>query len=99
MSDRKKRIRMAERPNRRRGGGAATEMALLLPFLGLMFAAAVDFGRVLQAGQTLQECARAGAMYASGTAWTAAATGPAQAAANAACASGTSLSPPFNRRT
>ncbi len=77
-----------------RPGSAATELALLLPFLGLMFTAALDFGRVFNATQTLQECAFAGAVYASGSAQTSAATDPQQAAINAACASGVSLNPP-----
>jgi Flp pilus assembly protein TadG len=78
-----------------RRGAAATEMAVLLPFLGLMFAAAVDFGRVYFVTQILEDCARAGALYASGTAQTSSATGPSAAATTAACASGKSLSPPL----
>jgi Flp pilus assembly protein TadG len=76
-----------------RPGAAATELALLLPFLGLMFVAALDFGRVFHATQTLQACAQAGALFASGTAKTPSATGPEQAAKNAACAAGASLVP------
>jgi Flp pilus assembly protein TadG len=76
-----------------RRGVAATELALLLPFLGLMFVAALDFARVFHVTQTLQACADAGALFASGTAQTSAATGPAQAAKNAACAAGASLVP------
>jgi Flp pilus assembly protein TadG len=77
----------------RRRGSATTELALVLPFLGLMFTAAVDFGRVFQATQILNQCACAGAMYASGTAQTSSTTGPTQAATSAACAAGVSLSP------
>jgi Flp pilus assembly protein TadG len=80
---------------RRRTGAAAVELAILLPFLGLMFAAAVDFARIFYATQTLETCAYAGALYASGTAWTNSSSVDAvQAAKNAACADGTMLSPP-----
>jgi Flp pilus assembly protein TadG len=77
-----------------RRGTAATELALLLPFLGLMFAAALDFGRIFYATQTLEECAYAGALYASGAAQTPASPGQVQAAQNAACANGATLVPP-----
>jgi Flp pilus assembly protein TadG len=80
-------------PTRR--GAAATELALLLPFLALMFLAALDFGRIYNATQILEASASAGALYASGTAQTTSATGPSQAAVNAACAAGASLSPPL----
>jgi len=71
------------------------ELAIMLPFLGLMFAAAVDFARIFYATQTLETCAYAGALYASGTAWTATSSvGVVQSAKNAACADGTTLSPP-----
>src|SRR5438132_6171199 len=76
-----------------RRGVAALEMAILLPFVFMMFAAAVDFARVYQATQTLQDCASAGAIYASGTGTSAVATGQVQAAKDAAVASGASLSP------
>jgi Flp pilus assembly protein TadG len=83
-------------PRRRwnRNASAAAELAILLPFLTLMFTAAVDFGRAFYVTQTLEACAYAGALYASGTAQTTAAEGQIKAAQNAACASGTSLSPP-----
>ncbi len=76
-----------------RRASAAVELAVLLPFLGLMFTAALDFARVYYATQTLEQCASAGAMYAIGTAWTSASTGRTQAAQNAAVANGGSLSP------
>ncbi len=84
-----------QRANEQRRGAAATELAILLPFLGLMFTAALDFGRVYFATQTLQDCAMSGALYASGYSQTSAATGATTAAINAACASGASLSPPL----
>jgi Flp pilus assembly protein TadG len=77
-----------------RTGAAAVELAILLPFLGLMFAAAVDFARIYFATQTLENCAYSGALYASGTAWTSSSSGGVvPAAKNAACADGTTLSP------
>ena len=84
---------MTQPNRRRRSGAAAMELALILPFLGLMFTAAVDFARVFQATQVLEASAWAGAMYASGTAQTTSEVGPTQAATNAACASGVSLTP------
>ena len=84
------------RGRRKRFGAAAVELALLLPFLGLMFTAAVDFGRVFYITQTLQESATAGAMYASGTIQTSASQGQAQAATSAACATAVSIKPPLD---
>ncbi len=81
---------------RKRNASAATELAIILPLLTLMFTAAVDFGRAFYVTQTLEACAYAGALYASGTAQTTVAQGQITAAQNAACASGTSLSPPVN---
>jgi Flp pilus assembly protein TadG len=78
-----------------RAGTAATELAILLPFLALMFAAALDFGRVFNTTQVLEASASAGALYASGTAQTSSSTGNVQAAQNAACAAGASLVPPL----
>jgi Flp pilus assembly protein TadG len=78
-----------------RRGAAAVEFAVLLPFLGLMFSAAVDFGRVYHVTQTLQESAFAGAMVASGTAQSSPTLGTATGAANAAIATASTLSPPL----
>jgi Flp pilus assembly protein TadG len=79
----------------RRRGAAAAELAILLPFLALLFVAALDFGRIFFVTQTLDQCAYAGALYASGTAWASSSTGPTQAAIAAACADGTTLDPPL----
>lgn len=49
---------------RRRRGTATVEFTLLLPFLILMFVMAVDFGRVFYYSLALENCARAGAVYA-----------------------------------
>jgi Flp pilus assembly protein TadG len=81
------------RLNRIRSGAAAVELAVLLPFLALMFAAVLDFGRVYGALQTLEDCARAGAHYAAGHTWLPASTDRATAAKTAACNAGVSLSP------
>ena len=51
--------------NRRRRGVAAAELAILLPFIVLLFGVAVDFCRVFYASQTIQNSAYAGSLYAS----------------------------------
>ena len=48
-----------------RRGAAVVELAVLLPLLVFIFVVAVDFARVYYFSLTLQNCARAGAMYAS----------------------------------
>jgi Flp pilus assembly protein TadG len=79
-----------------RRGAAALELAILLPFLGLMFTAALDFARVFHVTQTLQSAAQTGALVASGTACTPPSSGSVtDAATRAACADGTSLTPPL----
>jgi len=87
------RIRVKNRPRLGRPGVAATELAIWLPFLVLMFAVAVDFCRVYFTSQTVQNCAFAGAMYASGVSSADPATASSDAAVQAALAEGTSLSP------
>jgi Flp pilus assembly protein TadG len=77
----------------RRGGAAAAELALTLPFLALMFGAALDFCRVFCVTQTVQNCAWVGALYASGTATNPSAASPAEAARQAAVLEGASLYP------
>jgi Flp pilus assembly protein TadG len=72
---------------------AATELAIWLPFLALLFAVAVDFCRIYFTTQTVQNCAYAGALYASGVSSCDAATTATDAAAQAARAEGASLSP------
>jgi Flp pilus assembly protein TadG len=76
----------------RRRGAAATEMAIVLPFLVLMFAVTLDFARLYFTTQTLDNSAFAAAMYASGTSWSSSAN---DQAVSAACAEGTSLEPPL----
>jgi Flp pilus assembly protein TadG len=77
-----------------RPGVAASELAVWLPFLVLLFTVAVDFCRVYFVTQTVQNCAWAGAMYASGvTPVDTTTTNATDAAIQAAVAEGTALSP------
>jgi Flp pilus assembly protein TadG len=77
-----------------RRGVAAAELAIVLPFLMLMFGVAIDFCRVFYASQTVQNCAYAGALYASSTVSPRPALStPSQAAQDAALAEGVSLNP------
>ena len=79
-----------------RQGAAAVELAIVLPFVALMFVAAVDFCRVYYAAQTVENCARSGALYASGAARrNTSTTTPEDAAKQAAVAEGASLDPPL----
>ena len=64
-------MRLETRAGRRRatrGGVAATELALLLPFLVFLFLISVDFARFAHAYITVTNCARNGAIYASSNA-------------------------------
>lgn len=92
---------MVSRNRRGRRAAAATELAIALPFLGLIFAVGLDFARIYYATQTLENCAYAGALYASGTVRIAPSSQSAgitaqdrtNAAISAATAEGVSLSP------
>ncbi len=53
------------RKPRARSGVAAAELAVLLPFLCLLFVGAVDFARVFYFYITVTNCARNGALYGS----------------------------------
>jgi Flp pilus assembly protein TadG len=72
------------------------EMAILLPFLAFLFLVALDFCRAFYTTQTVQNCASAAALYASGTARVASGTTTEQAAKQAAVAEGTLLNPPLS---
>lgn len=48
-----------------RRGAAVVELAILLPLLAFLFIITVDFARIYYFSVTLQNCARAGALYAS----------------------------------
>jgi Flp pilus assembly protein TadG len=80
----------------RRHGAALLEMAVVLPFLALVFVVALDFSRAFAVTQTVQNCANAGATYAAGNAQPGAATAE-DAARDAAVAEGTKLTPPLRR--
>jgi Flp pilus assembly protein TadG len=71
---------------------AVVELAILLPLLAFLFVVAVDFGRVYYFSLTLQDCARAGALYASDT--HVADESPFASAEEAALADAANLSPP-----
>ncbi len=50
---------------RRRSGVAATELAVVLPFICLLFVITIDFARIFYVSLTLASCARNGALFAS----------------------------------
>src|SRR5262245_64527639 len=52
-------------PSRSRRGAALTEFAILLPLLALMLVVCVDFCRLFYHDQTIVNCARNGAAFAS----------------------------------
>lgn len=88
---------MTRRSARTRGGrrgAAATELALLLPFLLFLFFVAVDYCRAYHAAQVIGGCAHSAALYGSGAAARHPGTGTAeQAAVWAAVAEGARVSP------
>jgi Flp pilus assembly protein TadG len=55
----------ARRRRTSRRGTAVVELAVLLPLLLLLFVITVDAARIFHFSLTLQNCARAGALYAS----------------------------------
>jgi Flp pilus assembly protein TadG len=55
---------MLTKKNERRSGVAATETAILMPLVCLMFAVAVDWSRIFYYSVTVENCARNGAMWA-----------------------------------
>jgi Flp pilus assembly protein TadG len=55
----------SHRPRIRHRGAAVAELAILLPFLALIFVAAVDFGRVFYYHVIVTNSARSGALYGS----------------------------------
>ncbi len=59
---------MRRRADKTRRGAAAAELAVVLPFVSLMFLVALDFCRVYYYSQTIENCAYSAAMYASGNA-------------------------------
>lgn len=77
-----------------RRGAVALELALVLPLLAVVFAMAVDFGRVFHASQVLQSAADAGAGVASGNTWVPAGD-PDNATRAAAVSAAATLNPPL----
>jgi Flp pilus assembly protein TadG len=75
---------------KKRRAVAAVELAILLPLLVLLFAISVDFARVFYYSQTLESCARNGAIYASNLVT---AKSPYASVQEAALADATNLSP------
>jgi Flp pilus assembly protein TadG len=55
--------------HRRRRGTATVEFAILLPFILFVFAVGADWCRIYYTAHTLNECARSGALAASGLAY------------------------------
>jgi Flp pilus assembly protein TadG len=87
-----------------RKGIAATELAVLLPFLAFIFVVAIDFGRIFYYSLTIENCALAGAEYGSACfnnydEYAGTQTPPGQPSdaniQNATISDGTSLSPPL----
>jgi Flp pilus assembly protein TadG len=75
----------------RRRGASAVELALLLPFLAVLFLAAVDLARLYYYYGIVTSCARNGALYGSDP--VAAAESPYPTIQDAASADATDLSP------
>ena len=56
---------IVRRPRKSRSGAATVELAVLLPFLLYLTVVAVDWARLLYYTISIENCARAGAFYAS----------------------------------
>jgi Flp pilus assembly protein TadG len=88
-------LRISGRLQRR--ASAAVELAVVSPFLAFMFVVTVDYARVFYYQQTLDNCARNGALYGSNlksyqeTGW----VKPYDAVVAATLADGTTLNPPL----
>jgi Flp pilus assembly protein TadG len=81
----------AGRPRR---GAAIVELAVLLPLLVFLFLIAIDFGRIFYCSLTVENCARNGALYASGVANS---QMPYADIQSATLADGGNLSPPLQK--
>src|SRR5436309_1375468 len=55
---------VASKKTERRSGVAATELAILLPLIALLFAIGVDWCRIFYHSVTVENCARNGALWA-----------------------------------
>ena len=89
------RLRPAVDRSEGRSGAAAAEMAIIIPFIMFLFVVVLDYCRVYNAAQVVNNAARSGALYASGTAPAPNGITPLQAAQQAAVAEGGSLNPPL----
>lgn len=78
-----------------RPAAAVLEMAIVLPFIALLFLVAIDFCRVFYCTQVIQGATQAAVENASGFAQSAPPTTTQQAAVQAALAEGASLDPPL----
>jgi len=58
-------IRTPSRNDRRRHGAATVELAVVLPFMVLVLLIAIDYCRIFYYTITMENAARAGALYAS----------------------------------
>src|SRR5215470_12636221 len=56
---------MSRKARTRRPGVAATELAVLLPFIAFMFVIAIDWARIFYYSIAVRNCARNGALYLS----------------------------------
>ena len=83
--------RLWNTPLSKRTGAAVVELAVLLPLLVMLFILATDFARIFYFSVTLNNCARAGALYAYDP--TAAPESAFASAQAAALAEATNLSP------
>jgi Flp pilus assembly protein TadG len=63
------RLRIAHRRRGLHRGAAVVEFAVLLPFITLVFLIGADWCRVYYAAETITDCARSGALAASGIAY------------------------------
>jgi Flp pilus assembly protein TadG len=81
-----------------RRGVEAVELAFIAPFLALLFVITVDFARVFYYQQTINDCARNGALYGANlhsyqeTGW----ISPYNDATSVAVADGATLNPPLD---
>jgi Flp pilus assembly protein TadG len=74
-----------------RRGLASVELAVLLPFLAFIFVITLDYGRIFYFSLTVENCARAGALYGSDP--IAAAQSPYSSIQDAALAEAPNLTP------
>lgn len=83
---------MVQRVRGRCKGGAAVELAVLLPLLATLFLIATDYARIFYCSVILENCARNGALYASNAFNY---SMPYSSVAQAALADGANLNPPL----